>query len=178
MRSAHFFGRPAGISRIPLRFPALAAALGLLAVSACTPPAPPPPPPVSAVQPAPPPAPPAVLPFDQAVLKAANTVLSSAPAPSVPTTRQIVVIDPLVNGVTGEQSAATETIGTRIVNLAREKYPQFDFVPFTPQAVSESPYVMVGTFTPINADNQPAGDRTSFRFCLVMADLRTGKTVA
>jgi outer membrane protein OmpA-like peptidoglycan-associated protein len=37
---------------------------------------------------------------------------------------------------------------------------------------------MVGTFTPVNAQNQPAGDREAFRFCLVMADLQSGKTVA
>jgi outer membrane protein OmpA-like peptidoglycan-associated protein len=132
----------------------------------------------TATPPSAPPSPPPVLPFDQALLKAANAVLSTAPAPTAPSTRQVVVIDPLVNGVTGEQSSATESIGARIADLAREKYPQFDFVPFTPQAVGQSPYVMVGTFTPVNAQNQPTGDRDSFRFCLVMADLRSGKTVA
>lgn len=150
-------------------------ALGLMALVGCTQPAPPPT--VAAATPVPPPPPP-VMPFDQAVLKAANTVLSTAPVPGAPATRQTVVIDPLVNGVTGEQSVATESIGTRIADLAREKYPQFDFVPFTPDAVAHSPYVMVGTFTPVNAQNQPSGDRNSFRFCLVMADLRSGKTVA
>ena len=37
---------------------------------------------------------------------------------------------------------------------------------------------MVGTFTPVNAQNQPTGDREAFRFCLIMADLRSGKVVA
>jgi outer membrane protein OmpA-like peptidoglycan-associated protein len=88
------------------------------------------------------------------------------------------VIDPLVNGATGEQSDATQAIGVRIADLAREKYPQFDIEPFTPQALSRSPYVIVGTLTPVNAQNQPSGDREFFRFCLVMADLRSGRTVA
>ncbi len=168
----------------------LAGLLGLLCLTACTPPAPQvqpaAAPTASAAPSAPPPVPPAV-PFDQAVLKAANTVLSTAPAGAAPqpaagpqtgSARQLVVIDPLVDGVTGEQSAATQSIGQRIVELAREKYPQFDFQPFSPQNVSRSPYVMVGTFTPVNAQNQPSGDRDAFRFCLVMADLRSGKTVA
>lgn len=151
----------------------LSALIGLAAVAACTPVA------TAPQAPVPPLAAPlaAPVPFDQAVLKAANTVLSTAP-PTDPAARQLVVIDPLVDGVTGEQSAATQAIGARIVALAREKYPQFDFEPFTPQAVKRSPYVMVGTFTPVNAQNQTAGDREAFRFCLVMADLRSGKTVA
>ena len=37
---------------------------------------------------------------------------------------------------------------------------------------------MVGTFTPVNAQGQPAGTREAFRFCLVMLDLHAGKTVA
>jgi hypothetical protein len=155
-------------------------------LSACTPPSPPPA--AVAAQPAQqaaPPAPPPAVPFDQAVLNAANAVLSTAPVPAAsaatagaPAARQLVVIDPLVDGVTGEQSSATQAIGARIVALAKEKYPQFDFEPFTPDAVRRSPYVMVGTFTPVNAQNQPTGDREAFRFCLVMADLQSGKTVA
>jgi outer membrane protein OmpA-like peptidoglycan-associated protein len=37
---------------------------------------------------------------------------------------------------------------------------------------------MVGTFTPVNAQGQTAGARQAYRFCLVMVDLRAGKTVA
>src|SRR5271165_739381 len=182
MLIARSFKPPVGAVVIPVKYrvrAVLAGLLGLLAFAACTPA------PVASAPPSvPPPVPPA-LPFDQAVLKAANAVLSSAPGPSTAAAtssdgaaRQLVVIDPLVNGVTGEQSAATQDIGVRITDLAREKYPQFDIEPFTPQAISRFPYVMVGTFTPVNAQNQTAGDRDAFRFCLVMADLRSGKTVA
>ena len=115
------------------------------------------------------------VPFPDAVLNAANAVFSSAPVSSP---HQVVVIDPLVNGVTGEQSTATQQIQDRIVALAREKYPQFDIEPFTAATVSKAPYVMVGTFTPVNARGQTAGIREAFRFCLVMVDLHAGKTVA
>jgi outer membrane protein OmpA-like peptidoglycan-associated protein len=182
---AYSFKTPADAEVIPMKYrltAAVAGLLGLLALAACTPP---PPAPVASAPPAAPPPVPPALPFDQAVLKAANAVLSSAPAPSATaapssngTARQLVVIDPLVNGVTGEQSAATQAIGMRIGDLAREQYPQFDIEPFTPQVLDRSPYVMVGTFTPVNAQNQTTGDREAFRFCLVMADLRLGKTVA
>lgn len=150
----------------------LAGALITLLAGCAQPPSPPPaaaasPPPVQAV------------PFADAVLKAANAVFSGAPVSAQQTNRrQIVVIDPLVNGVTGEQSAATRQIQDRIVALAQEKYPQFNIQPFSAATVSAAPYVMVGTFTPVNAQGQTAGTREAYRFCLVMVDLRAGKTVA
>ena len=125
---------------------------------------------------APPPVQP--VPFPDAVLNAANAVFSAASAGAQAGQRQVVVIDPLVNGVTGEQSAATQQIQQRIVTLAREKYPQFAIEPFSAAAVSKAPYVMVGTFTPVNAQGQTSGTREAYRFCLVMVDLRAGKTVA
>jgi outer membrane protein OmpA-like peptidoglycan-associated protein len=125
---------------------------------------------------APPPAPPVQpVPFQQAVLNAANGVFSTAPTGGQ---RRLVVIDPLVNGVTGEQTTATQQIQNHIMALARDKYPQFDIQPFTAAAVAQGPNVMVGTFTPVNAQGQTAGTREGYRFCLVMVDLKAGKTVA
>jgi outer membrane protein OmpA-like peptidoglycan-associated protein len=153
----------------------LIASIAIL-LAACTP-TPPPTPVATKAPPTAAPAPPVQpVPFPVAVLNAANTVFSSAPVTAQQ--RQVVVIDPLVNGVTGEQSAATQRIQDRIVELAREKYPQFDIQPFSAATVSKGPYVMVGTFTPVNAQGQTAGTREAFRFCLVMVDLHAGKTVA
>lgn len=132
------------------------------------------PPPV--VQAATPPAPPAApVTFDQAVLNAGNAVFSAAVATGG---RQTVVIDPLVNGVTGEQSAATRALADRLADLARQRYPQIDLQPFNAATLATAPLVMVGTFTPVNAQNQPAGTREAFRFCLVLADLKSGRTIA
>ena len=71
----------------------------------------------------------APLPFPEAVLQAANAIFSSAPvvptSPNGPSAanRQVVVIDPLVNGMaSGEQSVATQSVGVRIEQLARQKY--------------------------------------------------------
>jgi outer membrane protein OmpA-like peptidoglycan-associated protein len=89
-----------------------------------------------------------------------------------------VVIDPLIDGVTGEQSAATKTIGVRIAELARQKYPQYDVQTFNSRTIEAKPFVILGTFTPVNTQNQPTGVRDAFRFCLIMADLRTGRVVA
>lgn len=164
MRTEPFCGPAIGKCLVP-RLGAMAAVM----LSACTPSP-------SSTPPAPAAAPVVAVPFDVAVTRAATTVLSTAPVP--PGARQTVVIDPLVDGVIGVQTTATRQIGDRIAELARQTYPQFDVVPFTPEAVARAPYVMVGTFTPVNAQGQTAGDREAYRFCLVMADLRSGKTVA
>jgi len=153
--------------------------LGLVAalIAGCTQPSPNTPA-VAAAPPTPPP-PPQPVPFPAAVANAANAVFSGALANAQQGAgRQLVVIDPLVNGVTGEQSSATRQIQDRIVALAQERYPQFDIEPFSAATVSKAPYVMVGTFTPVNAQNQTAGAREAYRFCLVMVDLRAGKTIA
>ncbi len=171
MRNSAHCKANAGPDRLPGRRALLAsAAMALLA--SCTHPGQAPqvatttPPPAPTVQP---------LPFPQAVLNAANGVFSTTPTGGQ---RRLVVIDPLVNGVTGEQTVATQQIQNQIIALARDKYPQFDIQPFAAAAVAQGPDVMVGTFTPVNALGQTAGTREGYRFCLVMVDLKAGKTVA
>ena len=156
-------GTLSSLARIPVLSLMLAA--GSLLSGCAMPPAP-------VATPAPPPAP---VSFDQAVLNAGNAVFAAAAARGG---RQTVVIDPLVNGVTGEQSAATRTLGARLTDLARAKYPQLEILPFSAATAATAQLVMVGTFTPVNAQNQPSGAREAYRFCLVMADLKAGKTVA
>src|SRR4051794_8391059 len=83
------------------------------------------------------------LPLDAAVRIAADRVLATTPRQDP---RQPVIIDPLVDGVTGEQSAATQQIQTEILRVAQSSYPQFGFQPFSARAVARNPLVMVGTF--------------------------------
>jgi len=122
------------------------------------------------------PPPPPILSFDEAVTNAARAVLTMAPAPE--TTPATVVIDPLVDGITGYQSSATQSIQDHIVRLMKASYPQYAVQGITSQSLKLQPRFLIGTFTPINADLKPAGQRESYWFCLVMGDLRTGKIVA
>jgi outer membrane protein OmpA-like peptidoglycan-associated protein len=139
------------------------------------------PPAVSPATPAPspavtPPPPPPILPFDEAVTNTARTVLTKAPAPEVPPS--MVVIDPLVDGITGYQSDATQSIQDHIMRLMKKDFPQYTVQSITSQSLRQQPRFLIGTFTPINAALKPAGERESYLFCLVMGDLRTGKIVA
>jgi outer membrane protein OmpA-like peptidoglycan-associated protein len=124
----------------------------------------------------PPPPPPPVLGFDDAVDNAARAVFKAALASDPGATT--VVIDPLVDGMTGYQSAATQSIQDRIRGVAHKDFPQYAVQRITPDSLKQQPRVLVGTFTPVNAQMKTAGAREAYRFCLVMGDLRTGKIVA
>ena len=158
---------------------ALCSVLTLL--TACTnmpPPGPAKPPTPVASNPTPPPAPPPppTLSYDEAVTSAATTLLKNAQLPGPP--RYTVVIDPLVDGMTGAQSTATRSMGLRLAAMIREQYPQFDLQPFTAANVARSPLVLIGTFTGVNAARQTAGVREAYRICFALADLKTGKLVS
>ena len=127
-----------------------------------------------------PPAPPPTLPYDQAVLSAANALLkavagAAAPTPARP---QAIVIDPLIDGVTGMQSTTTQATGQRLAQLIRTQYPQLELLPFSAASVASAPLVLIGTITGINAQRQTAGAREAWRICFALADLKTGKLVS
>lgn len=126
------------------------------------------------------PSPPPILAYDDAVLAAANNLLSKAQlAPlSSNSPRYSVVIDPLIDGVTGAQNKQTQAMGARIVSLIREKYPQYEVIPFTSTNVTKANLVLVGTFTGVNKDRKSEGMREAFRICLALADLKAGKLVS
>jgi outer membrane protein OmpA-like peptidoglycan-associated protein len=146
--------------------PATAAAAGVPAATAAP----------AAAAPPPPPPPPPVLPFDDAVANAAHAVFTAAMAADADA--NVVVIDPLVDGMTGYQSKATRTIQDRIVGVVKKDFPQMSVHRITAESLKSQPRVLVGTFTPVNAQMKTTGEREAYRFCLVMGDLRTGKIVA
>jgi outer membrane protein OmpA-like peptidoglycan-associated protein len=118
-----------------------------------------------------------IQPLDDAVLRAANGLFASAQV-AAPPDRHALVIDPLVDGLTGTQTNATVSMEQKITNLARAAYPRFDVQPFTTATLAKKPIILIGTFTTINANAQTSGARESYRICLALADLRTGKIVA
>jgi outer membrane protein OmpA-like peptidoglycan-associated protein len=134
-----------------------------------------PPPATPASPPAPPPAVPTPVPFDEAVLKAANDLLSKA---SLDTDKAILTIDPLIDGATGAQSVATRSMGRRIVDLVNSSYPKFQVEKFSTATIAKAPVVLIGTFTLINNAGQAGGARDAFRICLALADLKSRKIVS
>lgn len=125
------------------------------------------PPPAAA--PAPPPTPVA---FEAALLKAANDLFTKANLQGAPE-KVTLVIDPLIDGVTGSQSNATRLEEKRVVELVKNSYPRFLLARFNSEAVAKSPIVLIGTFTAVNNAGVAGGPRDAYRICLALADLKT-----
>ena len=119
--------------------------------------------------------------FDDAVLKAANDLFSRAqlpPASAGGPGKHLLVIDPLIDGVSGAQSVATRSMEARLVELVKKQYPQFTVQPFSTSTVAKSPIVLVGTFTGVNKEGKTEGVREAFRVCLALADLKSGTIIS
>jgi outer membrane protein OmpA-like peptidoglycan-associated protein len=117
-----------------------------------------------------------VAPFDDAVVAAADTLFSQVRLGAGE--KRLLVIDPLIDGVSGMQSAATVLMGSRIAVLVRQKHQQFELVPLTVSAIEKAPIVLVGTFTVINQKNEVLKEREAYRICLALADMKTGKILS
>src|SRR3979490_390225 len=88
------------------------------------------------------PPPPIPAPFDDALLRAANDLFSKATVP--PGDGKIeLVIDPLIDGISGAQSTATRLMQERIVALVRKSYPRFEVRPFSSEALLRAPLVLI-----------------------------------
>jgi outer membrane protein OmpA-like peptidoglycan-associated protein len=132
------------------------------------------PPPVAA--PAPPPAP---APFDLAVERAATVLFDAADripgiaeAPPRP-----VMIDPLIDGNTAQQTVSSDAMGGKIASLVSKRYPKFAVAPFRKASLERNPLLLVGTLTAIKS--APTNERNDvFRICLALVDVRAGKVIA
>ncbi|MFO1219168.1 MAG: OmpA family protein [Burkholderiaceae bacterium] len=139
--------------------------------------------PAAASAPAAPPAPPPILPFDEAVLSAANALFNNAKVDAAGTGRSVsaklpLVIDPLVDGNSGFQTQATETVGARVSELVKTRFTQFELMPFTTSNLARAPLLFIGTFTAVNMDGSNKPGRDWHRVCLALVDLRTGTIVS
>jgi outer membrane protein OmpA-like peptidoglycan-associated protein len=129
-------------------------------------------PPPAAAAPPPPPTP---IAFDAALLKAANDLFSKAKLDEAPQ-KVTLVIDPLIDGVTGAQSNATRLEEKRVMELVKSTYPRFEVARFSAATVAKAPIVLIGTFTAVNNAGVAGGARDAYRICLALADLKT-KTI-
>jgi len=115
--------------------------------------------------------------FEAALMKAANDLLSKANLGDGQSSVDIV-IDPLIDGVTGAQTKATNLEQQHIIRLIRSSYPRFRVLPFSTDSLLKRPLILVGTFTAINNGGTPTGPRDAYRICLAFADLKSQTIVS
>lgn len=131
--------------------------------------------PAAALAQASPPAAPAPLPFPEALQRAAGDLFSKA---QVEGARVELVIDPLIDGVSGAQSTSTRSMQQTLVELVGKSYPRFSVQPFSAEALAREPVVLIGTFTAINNAGDAGGPRDAYRICLTLADLKSKRIVS
>lgn len=129
----------------------------------------------AAPAPAPPPTP---RPFEEALLRAANDLFSKAAIPEGAPPRVTLVIDPLIDGVTGWESVSTRVMERKISDLVQAKYSRFDVRPLSAGELRKSPILLIGTFTPINNAGKAGAPKDVYRICLALADLGSKKIIS
>jgi hypothetical protein len=146
----------------------------LLIVAGCAKPAPPP---------APTPAPisdTSERSFDEAVNVATDSLvaqLQPRPGPSTKTeAKRGLVIDPMVDAASGQQTVATLLLEQRVAERLRSSDAQVDVMPFEVPNLSKAQYLLTGTMTRI-ASSQP-GAPLVFQINMAVTDLKDGMVVA
>jgi outer membrane protein OmpA-like peptidoglycan-associated protein len=117
--------------------------------------------------------PPVPVALDQAFLNAAKALFDKVP---VSAGKTIVVIDPLLDGVTGMQTRATRGFDQRVAAFVAERYKHIEVRPMTVENLAAAKFVFIGTFNTINNAGQPTGPRDAFWICFALVD-STEKTV-
>ena len=141
--------------------------------------APPPAAPAPAPAPVAPP-PPEPVAFDLAIERAATALFSSAernPELAARASRP-VMIDPLIDGNTAQQTAASAAMGRKIADVMGSKFSRFTVTPFRKNSLDNNPLLLVGTLTAINAAGSPQARNDLYRICLALVDVKAGKVVA
>ncbi len=89
-----------------------------------------------------------------------------------------LVIDPLVDASSGQQTAGTTLIGQQLATLLQSRAPQWKLQPLSRAALARKPLLLIGTLTPVHTGDGRAPSADAFRVCLVLIDLASGKLVA
>lgn len=113
--------------------------------------------------------------LDQAFLRAATELFDKVEKSGPETT---IVIDPLLDGVTGIQSSATRNLDRRVAAFLAERYPHIKVLEFTPENAAKARFVFIGTFNPINNAGEPRGERDAMWICFALVEREAGTVYA
>ena len=125
------------------------------------------------------------LPLDEAVdrltaalLVHAEGVIASEGAQSG---SRVLVIDPLIDRATGNQTTTTQSIERRMTSLLRATSERIVPEPFTTASLEGRPLILVGAITPVSGPGVvgPTTEPTqTYRIWAAIADLRTNRIIS
>jgi outer membrane protein OmpA-like peptidoglycan-associated protein/predicted small lipoprotein YifL len=105
-----------------------------------------------------------------AFLARVEATLTTTPAAA----RRGVVIDPMLDTATGEQTTATTLLEKRVTGRMTIKFDRFEFLPFQASNLSRAHYLLTGTMTRVPSQST----RKAVRINLALTDLKSGMVVA
>lgn len=163
---ANLFDSPAATRQPSASLWASFVLLGALLVGGC---ATPPPPAASTEEMA----------FEQAVVQATDNLMAQTqklPAFVAKLTgTRAVVIDPMFESPSGQQTALTRLLEERVTMRLRDG--KVDVLPFVPASLGKAQYLLTGTVTRVQAATRPGG-RPPFQIDLALTDTKNGMVVA
>ncbi|MGH8798085.1 MAG: OmpA family protein, partial [Caldimonas sp.] len=121
------------------------------------------------------------LPFEEAVAKATDGLV--AQTQTLPgflakveskLGKKGVVLDPMLDSATGQQTNATTLLENRVTERMTTKYDQFEVLPFRAANLSRAQYLLTGTMARASTDRSRAG----LLINLALTDLKSGNVVA
>ena len=123
------------------------------------------------------------LPFDEAVATATDGLAGQTqklPAFLARVESKIakkgIVLDPMLDAATGQQTAATALLETRVTERLTTRFDQFAVLPFQSANLSKALYLLTGTMTRVEAG--AAGHKRALQINLALTELKSGNVVA
>ncbi|VTU38372.1 Outer membrane protein-associated (lipo)proteins [Variovorax sp. PBL-H6] len=128
--------------------------------------------------PAPPPPSTAELPFDQAIAQATDSLVmqTQKQAPLIPRTsaRRGVVLDPMIDAGSAQQTVATQLLQERVGERMGSRHDTIELLPFQSANLARARYLLTGTMTRLSREQA----RPPLRIDLALTELATGMVVA
>ncbi|MEO8524093.1 MAG: OmpA family protein [Caldimonas sp.] len=93
--------------------------------------------------------------------------------PDANTPRRSIVLDPMLDMITGQQTETTLLFERRVTQRMAAKFPQFEFLPFQAANLSRAQYLLTGTMTRVTPATKP-----TVRLSLALTDIKSGLVVA
>jgi tetratricopeptide (TPR) repeat protein len=123
------------------------------------------------------------LPFEQAVAQATDGL--AAQTQKLPAflarvesrlNKRGVVLDPMLDAATGQQTAATTLLERRVSTRLTTNFDQFEILPFQSANLARAQYLLTGTMTRVGGDG--TAKKRALQINLALTDMKSGTVVA
>lgn len=90
------------------------------------------------------------------------------------TPKRGIVLDPMLDTITGQQTETTALLERRVTQRMGHKFPQFEFLPFQAANLTRAQYLLTGTISRV----PDPGAQRLVRLSLALTDIKTSLVVA